>query len=111
MANKPKQTPNTLGYTNTSYKEKMTQMTEQEKIIEEKKRKILEKMKAEEIAAVTQNTAAASTTPPVYVNLKMSVKSNLYNQKSLRYSITLCKFTVEYSTNKVFQFSGCKSVF
>lgn len=67
MANKQKQpqTPNTLGYTNTSYKEKMTQMSEQEKIIEEKKRKILEKMKADELAAVTQHSASHSVTPPV----------------------------------------------
>lgn len=66
MSNKPKQSPNTLGYTNTTYREKMTQMSEQEKIIEEKKRKILEKMKADEIAAVTKNSAAAPTsTPPV----------------------------------------------
>lgn len=67
MANKQKQpqTPNTLGYTNTSYKEKMSQMSEQEKIIEEKKRKILEKMKADELAAVTQHSAAHSSTPTV----------------------------------------------
>lgn len=57
-----------LGYTSTSYKDKMKQMSDQERMIEEKKRKILEKFKTE--STKTTTTPAATAKPvgmPMYV--------------------------------------------
>ncbi|KAL3865841.1 hypothetical protein ACJMK2_043190 [Sinanodonta woodiana] len=43
-----------VGYVGTSYKDKMKQMTEQERIIEEKRRQIIQKMEAEQKKNVVQ---------------------------------------------------------
>lgn len=46
------------GYVNTTYKDKMQQMTNQERLIEEKKRQIQEKLKA------AQQKQSEGTNPP-----------------------------------------------